>query len=236
MIHLLSREQAFGLMTYPLKRVLGDSPRHRDNKALSRKFRGGRINWYGHVSGRHSWAGGSRSRERLIDGCQRCSAFHSRAVWMHFEVLRCSYVWSSHLLSFQMKFRSRYVAVLWAGCFFSQHGDRSCYNINWTQFTTIKQLLMHLKWVNFTQLKLSTLCGYYRTVKRIVIQTYIMKQKIYVRLISSQVCISKQSISFSKKLSQLPVSNSLRINTIGDLLTIVFCILSCYFIRRVFQL
>lgn len=38
-IHLLSQEQAFGSMTYSLKRVLGDSPRHWDNKALCRKFR-----------------------------------------------------------------------------------------------------------------------------------------------------------------------------------------------------
>lgn len=39
-IHLLSQEQAFGVMTYSLKRALGDSLRHRDNKVLSRKFRG----------------------------------------------------------------------------------------------------------------------------------------------------------------------------------------------------
>lgn len=37
-IHILSQEQAFGLMTYSLIRVLGGSPRHRDYKELGRKF------------------------------------------------------------------------------------------------------------------------------------------------------------------------------------------------------
>lgn len=62
MIHLLSQEQAFGSMTYSLKRVLGDSPRHWDDKALCRKFRGGELIDAGMSAGATAEQGGRRSR------------------------------------------------------------------------------------------------------------------------------------------------------------------------------
>lgn len=52
-IHPLSHEQAFGLMTYSLKCVLCDSQRHSDNKALSGKF-GRRNNRCRQVTRHHS--------------------------------------------------------------------------------------------------------------------------------------------------------------------------------------
>lgn len=61
LIHLL-QEQAFGAMTCSLKRVLGDSPRRRDNKALSGQFGGELID-----AGVSAGVTAERARERERD-------------------------------------------------------------------------------------------------------------------------------------------------------------------------